>query len=139
MNRKLDLRERFLSFIAFEPMSGCWLWTGATDKVGYGKMKINNKMSYTHRVSYELFKGEIPEGLTIDHKCNCKGCQNPDHLQVVTLAENTYLRMERRNGSRNVCPHGHAYTKENKKFTKRGSYRCGICHNLSYKRHRVQP
>jgi HNH endonuclease len=35
-----------------------------------------------HRVSYQLFVGPIPEGDTIDHKCEHKLCVLHTHLQT---------------------------------------------------------
>lgn len=41
-----------------------------------------------HRLIYEAFKGEIPEGMEIDHiDCN-KMNNNPDNLRIVTRSEN---------------------------------------------------
>jgi hypothetical protein len=41
-----------------------------------------------HRVAYRLTVGEIPDGLTVDHLCRNRMCVNPDHMELVTLAEN---------------------------------------------------
>ncbi len=62
--------------------SGCWNWTGAKDKNGYGFIKQYNtrKMTKTHRASYQLFKEEIPEGMHVCHSCDNPSCCNPDHL-----------------------------------------------------------
>ena len=44
----------------------CWLWTAATrGKTGYGAFKIDGKVIDSHRVSYTLHKGEIPEGFEL--------------------------------------------------------------------------
>ena len=43
---------------------------------------------YVHRMVYEAFKGEIPEGMEIDHIDRNKHNNNPDNLRVVTRAEN---------------------------------------------------
>ncbi len=48
---------------AKEDVNGCWIWTGNTDKDGYGIMGIRRYGQYrTHRVSYAVFVGDIPDG-----------------------------------------------------------------------------
>ena len=68
--------------------SGCWEWQYGT-QFGYGVARHNNKKMPSHRVSYELYVGEIPAGLHIDHLCRNKLCVNPEHLEAVTQLENT--------------------------------------------------
>ncbi len=71
-------------------VTDCWIWAGTIDAVtGYGR-GLNSHRQYrgAHRVSYEKFRGPIPEGLTLDHLCRVKSCVNPDHLEPVTNAEN---------------------------------------------------
>ena len=41
-----------------------------------------------HRWSYQLFKGEIPDGYVVDHLCGTYQCVNPNHLEAVTHSEN---------------------------------------------------
>lgn len=65
----------------------CWEWTAVTSN-GYGQMKVAGKNRYAHRLSYEWYVGEIPEGLTIDHLCRNRRCVNPGHLEPVTQREN---------------------------------------------------
>lgn len=40
-----------------------------------------------HRVAYELWKGPIPTGMYVLHKCRNK-CVNPEHLEVGTAKKN---------------------------------------------------
>jgi hypothetical protein len=69
--------------------SGCWLWTGAIQSRGYGSTCIGESRSaLAHRVAYTLLVGPIPDGMTIDHRCEVKRCVNPTHLEPVTRAEN---------------------------------------------------
>lgn len=69
---------------------GCWLFTGATQSRGYGSVGIGNKRTaLAHRVAYEATVGPIPDGMTIDHLCLNKTCLNPEHMEIVTRAENT--------------------------------------------------
>lgn len=61
----------------------CWLFQ-ANSKEDYPRFQ-----GYlAHRIAYFIYKGEVPEGLTIDHLCRTKWCQNPNHLEAVTFAEN---------------------------------------------------
>lgn len=89
------LVDRFWDFVIPEPNTGCWLWTGR-DNMRYGILKNGRGNVYAHRFSYELAKGQIPDGLVIDHLCNIPLCVNPDHLEAVTQAENLRRARERR-------------------------------------------
>lgn len=60
-----------------EPNSGCWLWTGSRVRGGYGKF---NPLLRAHRVSYEEYKGPIPNGMFVCHRCDTPSCINPNHL-----------------------------------------------------------
>lgn len=79
--------EKFMAKVDIEPR-GCWRWMGYVQSNGYGYYR-HEESTWAHRVSYLLFRGPIPEGLTIDHLCRNKRCVNPDHLEVVTQSENS--------------------------------------------------
>lgn len=104
---------------------GCWLWNVAQSSAGYGRFSYKGKMFSAHRVSYELHKGPIPDGLQIDHLCRVKRCINPEHLEAVTPKENT----NRGDGNfkKTHCPQGHAYTDENTHKDKNGKRYCKAC------------
>lgn len=74
-----ELKERFEEKIFHSP-DGCWIWTGAVTKRGYGHIRTNSTMTRAHRVSYFLYKGEDPGDLFVCHTCDVPLCVNPQHL-----------------------------------------------------------
>lgn len=67
----------------------CWFWTGAADsKWGYGSLYHEDRVHLAHRVSWMLFRGPIPEGMDVCHKCDTPPCVNPDHLFIGTRLDN---------------------------------------------------
>ena len=74
----------------------CWTWTAARDRDGYGVMRVYGKMTKTHRVSWMLHYGSIPDGLQVLHRCDHPGCVRPDHLFLGTGADNVADMIEKR-------------------------------------------
>lgn len=62
----MSARERFMTKVAEDAETGCWLWTAATTD-GYGSFWLAGRQQAAHRVAYEMFVGLIPDGMTIDH------------------------------------------------------------------------
>ncbi len=68
----------------------CWIWQGRSlNQVGHGKITMQRRVTGAHRAMYEAFHGTIPEGLVLDHLCKQPGCIRPNHVEPVTVAENT--------------------------------------------------
>lgn len=66
----------------------CWLWTGGVDAEGYGRFQIARVSRLAHRVSWELAKGPIPDGMAVLHKCDRPACVAPHHLFLGTQIDN---------------------------------------------------
>jgi hypothetical protein len=79
---------RFEKLYAADPSTGCWLWLGAVNKDGYGKIKVDRKHLTAHRWSWVLHKGPIPDGAHVLHHCDVPGCVNPSHLFIGSNADN---------------------------------------------------
>lgn len=113
-----EFLERFLLGFSPEPMSGCWIWLKSLTPSGYGQVSFQGRATVAHRVSYQIFIGPIPEGLTLDHLCRVRCCINPSHVEPVSRGENVRrgdagLARGLQLRSRTICPQGHEYAGRN--------------------------
>lgn len=121
-NRIKKLMER----VTVDPESGCWNWDKPI-QCGYGRAQLNGTKTLAHRVVYQLIKGDIPEGLDLDHLCRNRACVNPDHLEPVTRSENL-----RRGFISRGCKNGHPFNEDDFSVVHRSNgsneWRCKVCH-----------
>lgn len=120
-----------------EPNSGCWIWTGSTDRGGYGKVRHLGRTWSAHRLAFLIAEGYLPprpsyhhprhgEVLVLDHLCRNRLCVNSEHLAVVTRAENI-RRGTSANREKTHCPQGHPYSGKNLYVCSRGFRQCRTC------------
>jgi hypothetical protein len=88
---------------------GCWHWEGYAvhdprpSVPPYGRLKRPESSSnLVHRIAYEVWGGEIPEGMEIHHKCANTLCVKPAHLQLATKAQNLLEMSARRSYERHI-------------------------------------
>lgn len=132
----MSFEDRFWSKVV--KTDACWLWSAGKSKSGYGMIWVasgsgGGAMQYAHRVSWELQRGAIPDGMHIDHRvCRDKACVNPDHLVVCTLLENIMQPdgAPAKLKSQTHCKRGHPFTPENTIFYNNGR-KCRAC-SLEY-------
>jgi DNA-binding CsgD family transcriptional regulator len=86
----------------------CWEWTGSVGQMGHGQIMADRNTSptrhllSTHRVSWEIHIGPIPDGLCVLHKCDNPRCVRPSHLFLGTKADNTADMLRKQREARGV-------------------------------------
>lgn len=113
---KPPLKVRFFQFFNRAPRteSGCIEWPGRRikGKHNYGSISVESPKGWSlilraHRVSYEIHKGPISEGLSVLHTCDNPPCDNPDHLFIGTRDDNNKDCKEKGRNARGAR-NGHA-------------------------------
>ena len=107
---------------------GCWTWTGTLAE-GYGVIAVGKKGKRAHRLVYEMVRGDIPDGLVLDHLCRNPRCVNPAHLDPVTGGENVRRgnSFSSANRAKMHCAAGHPLSGTNLLSTPQGRRVCREC------------
>lgn len=124
----MDAKEeaRFIAKLAVKK-NGCWIWIGQKHR-GNGKFYYQGKKRLAHRVAYEHWVGDIPDGMVLDHFfCDNPSCVNPSHVRPATQRENL-LRgntQAAKFAAQTHCKHGHKFTPKNTYYTKKAYWSKG--------------
>jgi hypothetical protein len=132
-------QERIWRYVSPEPNSGCWLWEGAQNTGGYGKMGMGGAGAGTdlvHRLMWEQHRGPVPPNRWVLHRCDMRACCNPDHLFLGTALDNMRDMHAKGRGrieagpasvaARTHCKNGHEYSDVNT-YRWRGIRYCRTC------------
>ena len=114
--------------IEVNPSTECWIWK-RSGRNGYGQIRVKSVLMQAHVFFYKQFIGEVPDGFVVHHKCNNRGCVNPDHLEVRTQQSNILEgnSMSAFHATQTHCSYGHEFSPENTYITSSGARRCKLC------------
>lgn len=97
--RNSFLIERFEARVIRVPFSGCWIWDGPPKgpklRDQYGFFRMNGPQYRSHRASWLLYMGAIPDGLHVLHRCDNPACVNPNHLFLGSNLDNVADRVRK--------------------------------------------
>lgn len=116
--RREAIREKVMSRVRINSVTGCWEWLGPTSgKPGrgrhgrghsYPRMNLDGQTVAVHIVMWVNEHGYLPSKRQLDHTCENRICVNPAHTDDVTHKRNQKRRalsQRKKRTSINQAPH----------------------------------
>jgi len=84
---------RFWAKVHVGKPTQCWPWAGAHSDAGYGRFRVNGKLTLSHHFAWEIVNGPLPHkdsyhGTVLRHSCDNPTCCNWRHLKPGTQRDN---------------------------------------------------
>lgn len=129
--QKKSINDRLRDGMKIDSKTGCWNWQRAKNRKGYAQIRYMGVLWIGHRLVWEMFRGPIEPGHTIDHLCRNHSCINPDHLEPCTMKVNTLRGFgpSAECARKTHCHKGHPFSGDNLLIWRGGKERgCRTCH-----------
>ena len=131
----MHVAERAATRYVVDP-SGCHISTYSTGSHGYAQVGWTadgfTQMTTAHRAAWVRAKGQIPEGMTVDHTCKQRRCVRIDHLRILSNYDNA-RRTRGRDWPLGQCINGHPDSELRQEPS--GRIRCQPCKKAAQARY----
>ncbi len=82
-------------------MTDCILWNGHVEPCGYGRIRVDGRRAFVHRIVWEWAHARrLCPGEFVLHHCDVRRCVNPLHLFLGTKGDNNRDRALKGRSSR---------------------------------------
>lgn len=86
-----ELKDEFSRRVYQGPTVQCWMAKKYRHNDPYAYFHFRGISGRLHRIGYQLYRGDVPEGKQLHHLCGQTRCANPWHLKAVSPAEHKQL------------------------------------------------